>query len=83
LAKAQGNAISNAGTIEGRALIGYEGDEHADDRYRQAQAYGIVLDEGSAIQEILNEGGLIIASVQDGAIGTGATAIKVDSDTCR
>lgn len=78
---AQGAAISNTGTIEGRALIGYAGDEHADDRYRQAQAYGLVLDEGSAIQQVLNEGGRIIASVQDGAIGNGATAIKVDSET--
>jgi uncharacterized protein with beta-barrel porin domain len=79
---AQAAAFSNTGTIEARAIFGYEGDGFADDRYGEASAVTLVLDEGSAIQRILNEGGQIIASVQANSTSSdGATAIKVDTDS--
>jgi len=84
---AEAEAISNTGTIQGFGVIGYEADGFADtapppfNRYRLARAYGLVLDQGSAIRQILNEGGQIIASVQDGVITDGATAIQVDTDS--
>jgi hypothetical protein len=80
----EGQAISNTGRIEGRALLGVDDDEFGPNSYGDARAFGLVLDEGSAIQEILNEGGQIIASVQDGVDrdgGPGATAILIDSNT--
>ncbi len=77
---AEATSISNIGQIEGRALIGYSDDGFADTAFRTGQAFGLVLDEGSAIQQILNEGGDIIATVQDGTLSASATAILINSD---
>lgn len=80
---AQSATVRNTGFIEARGLFGYEADGFNDgvNNYGNAAAYALVLDEGSAIQQVLNEGGEIIASVQSGVTSEGATALKIDTDT--
>ncbi len=79
----QSATVRNTGLIEGRGLFGYEEDGFNDgaNGYGSARAYGVVLDQGSAIQQVLNEGGQIIATVQTGVASDGATAIQVDTGT--
>lgn len=77
----QGDTITNLGAIEGRSLLGFVDDGFANDAYKTGSAFGLVLEEGSAIQQILNDGGDIFATVQDGSLGATATAIRIDSDT--
>ncbi|MCP2670405.1 autotransporter outer membrane beta-barrel domain-containing protein [Maricaulaceae bacterium EIL42A08] len=76
----QADTINNEGVIDARSFIGYSDDDLADTSYRQTAAFGIILDEGSAIRQLLNSGD-IIASVQEGSLGGGATAVRIDSDS--
>ncbi len=78
---AQAQSIANTGTIEGRSAIGYTEDGFGPAEGAPLIAFGLVLDEGSAIQQILNEGGNIFATVQDGAAGSEATAIQIETDS--
>ena len=80
---AQAATVRNTGLIEARGLFGYEADGFNDgvNNYGDARAYGLILDEGSAIQQVLNEGGQIIATVQSGVTSEGATALKIDTDS--
>ncbi len=76
----QADTFNNEGTIQAASFIGYADDDHADASYRQNAAFGVVLDEGSAIRQILNSG-QIVTSVQEGSLGAGATAIQIGSDS--
>lgn len=75
----QGSTFTNSGRIETTAAIGYA-DDGFDSVRGSGQTYAVILDDGSAIQTLLNDQGTILSIAQNGSAASSATGIKVDSD---
>jgi len=74
---ASADSLHNTGTIQATASLGFDDDGFADDRHGAGRAFGVVLEEGSSLRELLNQNGQIIATVLGG--GASATAIRVEN----
>lgn len=76
---AQAETLNNTGSIQAVSGLGHAEDGFADDAYGTAEAIAIDLDENSQIRKILNETGVISASLTGG--GLSATAIRSNDDS--